>query len=238
MATQTATRPQSAQTVERKVLTRPEEDAAEKKIQELRKLYADAPEIGRIALENLIDDMKAKVKAGSGEKASTAGRIGLQKGKVSELTTLLPLVPGGAERIRAVLDAGGNLQNADKVGTLHDMRYVFLDNDTKLLFVTTYDGDWDPYIDDFATIIPDDLDVVFANCEGWPGVRSPAVKDYIAYFGTYTVDEQAGTVTHHRHDSRQPGDRGDLIRKYEFIGDRLVLRPPNSTLEVTWERIK
>jgi hypothetical protein len=65
-----------------------------------------------------------------------------------------------------------------------------------------------------------------------------AVKDYIAYFGTYTVDEAAGTVTHHRHDSLQPGDNGDLVRRYELNGDRLVLRAPNSTLEVTWERIK
>ena len=158
-------------------LTRPAEDEAEKKIQKLRELYADAPEVGRKALENLIGDMKANVR--SGPKTSTNGRIGLRQGKVSELTVILKLLPGGAKRIRAVLDAGGNLQNADKVGTLHDMRYVFLDNDTKLLFATTYDGDWDPYIDDFATIIPDDLDVVFSNCEGWPGVRNPAVKDFI-----------------------------------------------------------
>ena len=65
-----------------------------------------------------------------------------------------------------------------------------------------------------------------------------AVKDYIAYFGSYSVDEQAGTVTHHRQDSLQPGDTGDLVRRYEFIDDRLVLRAPNSTLEVTWERIR
>jgi Lipocalin-like domain len=65
-----------------------------------------------------------------------------------------------------------------------------------------------------------------------------AVNDYIAYFGTYTVDEAAGTVTHHRHDSLQPGDNGDLVRRYELSGDLLVLRAPNSTLEVTWERIK
>jgi len=65
-----------------------------------------------------------------------------------------------------------------------------------------------------------------------------ALTDYIAYFGTYTIDEQAGTVTHHRQASIQPGDCGDLVRRYEFTGDRLVLRPPNSTLEVTWERIK
>ena len=42
------------------------------------------------------------------------------------------------------------------------------------------------------------------------------MTDYIAYFGTYTIDENAGTVTHHRQDSIQPGDSGDLVRRYEF----------------------
>jgi hypothetical protein len=65
-----------------------------------------------------------------------------------------------------------------------------------------------------------------------------ALKDYIAYFGTYSVDEAAGTVTHHRQATIQPGDTGDFVRRVEFTGDWLVLRPPNSTLEVTWERIK
>jgi lipocalin-like protein len=65
-----------------------------------------------------------------------------------------------------------------------------------------------------------------------------ALKDYIAYFGTYSVDEAACIVTHHRADNLQPGDSGDLVRRYEFVGDRLILRPPNSTMEVTWERIK
>ncbi len=65
-----------------------------------------------------------------------------------------------------------------------------------------------------------------------------ALTNYIAYFGTYTIDEQAGTVTHHRQDSIQPCDTGDLVRHYELTGDRLILRGLNSTLEVTWERIK
>jgi hypothetical protein len=169
MATQTPTRPDQHQTIE-------------KKIQRLRELYADAPEVGRAALETLIGAMKAGAHSGQNnvsQNESSAGPTGLRQGKVSELTTILKLVPGGAERIRAVLDAGSHLRTADKVGTLHDMRYVFLDDNT-FLFATTYDGDWDPYIEDFATIIPYDLDVVFCNCEGWPGVRNPAVKDFIA----------------------------------------------------------
>jgi hypothetical protein len=169
MPPQTATTPESDQTVE-------------KTIQRLRELYADAPEVGRAALETLIGALKAGTHSGQKmevtQNETSAGRTGLREGKVSELTTMLKLVPGGAERIRAVLDAGRNLRIADRVGTLHDMRYVLLDDDT-FLFATTYDGDWDPYIEDFATIIPDDLDVVFSNCEGWPGVRNPAVKDFI-----------------------------------------------------------
>jgi hypothetical protein len=83
-----------------------------------------------------------------------------------------------------------------------------------------------------------DVNRTRAGAEMTPEEAKIAVKDYIAYFGTYTIDAQAGTVTHHRQDSIQPGDSGDLIRRYEFVDDRLVLRPPNSTMEVTWERIK
>jgi hypothetical protein len=65
-----------------------------------------------------------------------------------------------------------------------------------------------------------------------------ALTDYIAYFGTYSVDEAAATVTHHRVMTVQPGDTGDFVRRCEFDGDRLTLRPPDSALEVMWERIK
>jgi hypothetical protein len=65
-----------------------------------------------------------------------------------------------------------------------------------------------------------------------------ALEGAIAYFGTYSVDENARTVTHHRQGSVQPGDKGDLVRGYEFAGDRLILRPVGTTREVIWERIK
>ena len=91
---------------------------------------------------------------------------------------------------------------------------------------------------EMAVQIAPDVKRTRAGAAMTPQEAFTAVKDYIAYFGTYTVDEAAGTVTHHRQDSLQPGDGGDLVRGYELNGDRLVLRAPNSTLEVTWERIK
>jgi len=91
---------------------------------------------------------------------------------------------------------------------------------------------------EMAVQIAPDIERKRAGAVVAPDEAALAITGYIAYFGTYSINEQAGTVTHHRHASIQPGDSGDLVRRYEFNGDRLVLRPPNSTMEVSWERIK
>jgi hypothetical protein len=97
------------------------------------------------------------------------------------LTIIVPLASGGAKRLRTFLRSlGGNLSpGATKVGTLHDMRFVFFDDDTRMLFATSFDGDWDTYIDDFVALIPDYLDIIDSAWEGWPGIRSPEAKDYL-----------------------------------------------------------
>jgi hypothetical protein len=77
-----------------------------------------------------------------------------------------------------------------------------------------------------------------AGREMTPEEAKFAVENYVAYFGTYSIDAKAGTVTHHRWSSVQPGDAREVVRAYEFKGDRLILRPPNSTQEIHWERIK
>jgi len=151
------------------------------KIQQLRELFADAPELGRKALDNVIELLTSQASHAAPSPLESAGRTGVRVGKVSELTIVVPFAPGGAKRLRAFLRLlGGNLsQGADKVGTLHTMRFVFFDNDTRLLFATAFDGDWDAYIDDFVAKIPDYLDVIDSAWEGWPGIRSPGAKDYL-----------------------------------------------------------
>ena len=94
-----------------------------------------------------------------------------------------------------------------------------------------------PYGEMSVQIAPD-VERPRAGREMTPEEAKIAVTDYVAYFGTYSIDEKAGTVTHHRLASVQPGDKGDFVRRYQFAGDRLVLRPPNSTQEITWERIR
>ena len=161
--------------------TRTGEDRVAEKIAKVQELYADAPEVGRVALKNGLEALKRELAAATG--VQSAGRIGARQGSVSELTSIIPLAPGGGKRIRGLLDLlEGNFKGADLVGTLHDMRFVLLDNDTKLLFCTTYDGEWDAYIDDFVTKIPNSMDILFCNCDGWPGIRAPGIKDYLLKF--------------------------------------------------------
>src|SRR6267142_4326106 len=160
--------------------TAPQSDSGAQKIQELQELFADASEVGKTALQNVLKELTSQVSEPP-PPIESAGRVGARLGKRSELTIIVPLVPGGAKRLRTFLQLlGGNLSpGATKVGTLHDMRFVFLDNDTKMLFATSFDGDWDVYIDDFVTKIPDFLDLMNSAWEGWPGIRSPQAKDYI-----------------------------------------------------------
>jgi hypothetical protein len=84
-----------------------------------------------------------------------------------------------------------------------------------------------------------------------PEEKAAAFDSYTAYYGTYTVDARAGTVTHHIEDYSVPGRRGTLnVRWFEFRGgDRLVLIPvedgkggviarKDATWKLLWERIK
>ena len=106
---------------------------------------------------------------------------GATDGQAHELTAIAPLKPGGAERTRERLKGRSEQARTrrDAMGTLHDLRVVFIDNDSRMLFATVFDGDWDSYIDDFASKMPDQLDAVFADVEGYPGIHDPSVKDYI-----------------------------------------------------------
>jgi hypothetical protein len=67
-----------------------------------------------------------------------------------------------------------------------------------------------------------------------------AVRGYTAYFGTYTIDEQAHTVTHHREGMLDSGVV-DYVRRFEMTpdGNRVTLIPIGGAgpeTRLTWER--
>ena len=103
-------------------------------------------------------------------------------GKQGEFTLLAPFKPGGAEKAREIARIAERDEAAPglQIGTLHDVRIALIDNDTRMLFATVYDGTWDQYIDDFAAGVSPIafLDELWLTLEGYPGLQSPDVKDY------------------------------------------------------------
>jgi hypothetical protein len=71
-----------------------------------------------------------------------------------------------------------------------------------------------------------------------------AMRGYTAYWGTYTIDEKAQTVTHHRQ-GMLDGGVVDYVRKFELKdgGNRVTLTPiaggtTNPPNHLTWERVR
>jgi hypothetical protein len=114
---------------------------------------------------------------------------GATDGQAHELTVIVPLKPGGAEKTREVLKQREKARaRRDAMGNLHEMRVAFFDNDTRMLFATTFDGSWDNYIADFASKMPDQIDALFAEVEDYPGIHDPSVKDVLRKYQV-TSDE-------------------------------------------------
>jgi hypothetical protein len=66
------------------------------------------------------------------------------------------------------------------------------------------------------------------------------VDGYVAYFGTYEVNEAAHTVTHHRVEHNNAARRSsDAVRLYELSGDNLTLTMPRGRgFRLRWLRSK
>ena len=80
---------------------------------------------------------------------------------------------------------------------------------------------------------------------GTPEEIKAAFEGYIAYFGSYEVNEAEGVVTHHVHGASFPNwIGGDQQRFFAFAGNQLILSTPpilagTSTMTgvLIWERV-
>jgi len=74
--------------------------------------------------------------------------------------------------------------------------------------------------------------------------KAKAYENYYAYFGTWTLDPAAKTVTHHIQESLRPGERhDDAVRHFELDGDRLILTAKSHEMgedherKLVWQRL-
>ena len=115
-----------------------------------------------------------------------ARRPGIRVGSASEFTLFFRVLPGHAGELREALAA---LQNTPgyrpgdyevAIASIHEARFVLFDDDTRLLFATSFAGSWDAYMEDFAAGPLQLFAAIFRHTEGFDGLPDvAAVKSFI-----------------------------------------------------------
>ena len=68
--------------------------------------------------------------------------------------------------------------------------------------------------------------------------QSAGTPSHHAYFGTYSVDTHAKTITHHRFANDNPGLPIEVVRGYRLLDNgQLVLTPSGPGDRLTFERV-
>src|SRR5215203_2741478 len=125
-----------------------------------------------------------------GMSASETGTVrpGFSVGSTSEFSLFFHVKPGESESLRAALT---DLQETPgyrpgdhglAIATIHEARFVLFDDDTRLAFITSFDGPWDAYMEDFFTSGPTLglFDVIFRHVDGYDGLPDlAAVKTFV-----------------------------------------------------------
>jgi Lipocalin-like domain len=95
------------------------------------------------------------------------------------------------------------------------------------------------------------VEMIPAECAEAAKVRetndtAQSILGYDAYFGTFTIDEKAGIVTHHLEIALFPDDVGKSVqRNFSISGDKLTYKFSTTTRDgkavtrtLVWERMK
>lgn len=109
-------------------------------------------------------------------------RPGVAVGPTNEFSLFFRVKPGESASLREALSA---LQDTPgyrpgdygmAISTIHEARFVLFDDDRQLAFITSFDGPWDAYMEDFFTSGPtlELFDVIFRHSEGYNGLPDMA----------------------------------------------------------------
>ncbi len=120
--------------------------------------------------------------------ATGTSRPGVSVGPTSEFSLFFRVKQGEGDVLRSALS---DLQQTPgyrpgdygmAIATIHEARFVLFDDDTRLAFITSFDGPWDVYMDDFFTSGPtlELFDLIFRHVEGYEGLPDiPALQAFI-----------------------------------------------------------
>jgi len=107
---------------------------------------------------------------------------GLRYGKRGEATALATIIPGTIdlfhERIAQFQAEARYFEG--RIGTVHELRVILINNDTQALVTVTYDGDFKPYLEDIIREGGPWFDALFAGIwEGYGLAHEPETQALI-----------------------------------------------------------
>src|SRR5262245_33442530 len=88
--------------------------------------------------ENIMANVSTKTPTAA---PSPKARPGRTLGQAQEFTLISRLKPGGAKRMRELFREGFDAErkaHTDRIGTVHDLRFVIFDNDSRVIFASTF----------------------------------------------------------------------------------------------------
>jgi hypothetical protein len=122
------------------------------------------------------------------EASVTTPQPGMSVGPTSEFSLFFQVKPGQGSSLRSALrelqDTPGYRPGdyGMAIKTIHEARFVLFDDDTRLAFITSFDGPWDAYMEDFFTSGPTLalFDLIFRHVDGYDGLPDlAAVKAFV-----------------------------------------------------------
>ena len=118
--------------------------------------------------------------------ATPTSRPGINVGSTSEFSLFFRVKPGSENDLRKAvegLQSSPGYRPGDynmPIASIHEARFVLFDDDTRLLFATSFDGPWDAYMEDFASKPLQLFAAIFQHVEGYEGLPDlAAVKEFI-----------------------------------------------------------
>ena len=119
-------------------------------------------------------------------ETQASSRPGIQVGSASEFTLFFRVLSGHGDAIREAireLQQTPGYRPGDynvPISSIHEARFVLFDDDTRLLFATSFDGSWDAYMEDFAMSPLMGFDAIFRHTEGYEGLPNvAAIKAFV-----------------------------------------------------------
>ena len=106
----------------------------------------------------------------------------------NQLTLVTMVDPQHVDRVKAVMAAIDSCEAPRAarfligVSTIHFVRWLLIDEDSRLILLSEYDGSWENYIGEFAEMILSGLDAIWETSFGYPpdGARDlPAFKRFL-----------------------------------------------------------